>query len=608
MKSFTRGISNIIKAQPYQSGRYFDKDNIMILNELGDTFYYDKTTYNCTLRVNGVSIVLPAGEAMPDDMFASMNGQLINQETLLLNSVYQGEIQVTALAVNAEWNGGGDGSSNRVFTFAGIKPTLLLDDRYSANGDVDAVVFYCIEKNGRYFLAKRLFSENFEKEHLLFTISEELYDSPDRISFSFNTEYSGMYHIKKDDAVVTPPEPQTPIETWPPEVVSPVKLLAETFDDPLTVTIQFEGGKAEVDFGDGSDVKSYTDSVEYTYNDPNTSFTVSVTPQSRINTLATDIRTLTDWGSAGSISRFRFLHPAPTVPDFIPEWLVDLSDMFNGCQGFNQDISRWDVSNVNNMARMLRECRSLSANIDGWNVGKVSNMSGMLSMTSSMQSSLADWDVSKVEDMSYMFYDSSFGVNLKIRAWNVSKVRNMAGMFKNLYNFNTDLSAWDVSKVEDMQSMFEANHALFNANVGDGYWSLTGWNVGNVKNMARMFFECYEGVSSDISRWDVSNVEDMSYMFSYCYKMGHLTFWNVGKVTSMEGMFKDSFQFNSDISNWNVSNVRNMDNMLNGCIPFVADLSKWCVRHITSEPSGMFTRVDYLPDANKPIWGTCPTR
>lgn len=211
MKSFTRAISNIIKSQPYQTGRYFDKDNIMVLNELGDTFYYDKTTGDSTLRVNGISTVLPTGGEMTDEMLNSLNGQLINQKILLLNFVLEGEIYVTALAVTEEWDG--EANPNRMFNFTGTKPTLLLDDRYSANNEVDAVVFYCIEKNGRYFLAKRLFSENFDKEHLLFTISKELYESPDRISFSFNTEYSGMYLIKKDDAVVTPPGPIACIPT-----------------------------------------------------------------------------------------------------------------------------------------------------------------------------------------------------------------------------------------------------------------------------------------------------------------------------------------------------------------------------------------------------------
>lgn len=184
MKSFTRAISNIIKSQPYQTGRYFDKDNIMVLNELGDTFYYDKTTGDCTLRVNGISTVLPTGGEMTNEMLVSLNGQLINQKILLLNFVFEGEIHVTALAATEEWDG--DANPNRMFNFTGTKPTLLLDDRYSANNEVDAVVFYCIEKNGRYFLAKRLFSENFDKEHLLFTISKELYDSPDRISFSLH--------------------------------------------------------------------------------------------------------------------------------------------------------------------------------------------------------------------------------------------------------------------------------------------------------------------------------------------------------------------------------------------------------------------------------------
>lgn len=211
MKSFTRAISNIIKSQPYQTGRYFDKDNIMVLNELGDTFYYDKTTHDCTLRVNGISTVLPTGAEMTEEMLTSLNGQLINQKILLLNFALEGEIHVTALAATEEWDG--DANPNRMFNFAGTKPTLLLDDRYSANNDVDAVVFYCIEKNERYYLANRRFSENFEKEHLLFSIDKELYESPDRISFSFNTEYAGMYHIKKDDPIVTPPGPIACIPT-----------------------------------------------------------------------------------------------------------------------------------------------------------------------------------------------------------------------------------------------------------------------------------------------------------------------------------------------------------------------------------------------------------
>jgi hypothetical protein len=231
MKSFTRAISNIIKSQPYQTGRYFDKDNIMVLNELGDTFYYDKTTGDCTLRVNGISTVLPTGGEMSDEMLVSLNGQLINQKILLLNFVLEGEIHVTALSVIEEWGGDGDANPNRMFDFPGTKPTLLLDDRYSANGDVDAVVFYCIEKNERYFLAKRLFSENFENEHLLFTIDKELYESPDRISFSFNTEYSGMYRIKKDDAVVTPPGPIACIPTTRNFVNNPVNYnLVSTVD------------------------------------------------------------------------------------------------------------------------------------------------------------------------------------------------------------------------------------------------------------------------------------------------------------------------------------------------------------------------------------------
>ena len=52
--------------------------------------------------------------------------------------------------------------------------------------------------------------------------------------------------------------------------------------------------------------------------------------------------------------------------------------MFYSCEKFNSDLSRWDVSNVENMCCMFQNCKSFN-------------------------SDLGEWDVSKVDDMQYMF-------------------------------------------------------------------------------------------------------------------------------------------------------------------------------------------------------------
>ena len=48
--------------------------------------------------------------------------------------------------------------------------------------------------------------------------------------------------------------------------------------------------------------------------------------------------------------------------------------MFSECKSFNQDISKWDVSNVTNMAGMFAECTSFNQDISGWDVSKVIKM------------------------------------------------------------------------------------------------------------------------------------------------------------------------------------------------------------------------------------------
>ena len=47
--------------------------------------------------------------------------------------------------------------------------------------------------------------------------------------------------------------------------------------------------------------------------------------------------------------------------------------MFSGCYKFNADLSKWDMSNVNNMMDMFISCRTLEKNnkIPTWYKDKV---------------------------------------------------------------------------------------------------------------------------------------------------------------------------------------------------------------------------------------------
>jgi surface protein len=51
--------------------------------------------------------------------------------------------------------------------------------------------------------------------------------------------------------------------------------------------------------------------------------------------------------------------------------------MFDRCEKFNQDLSRWNVSKVTDMAVMFRGCKNFNQDLSRWDVSKVKNINYM---------------------------------------------------------------------------------------------------------------------------------------------------------------------------------------------------------------------------------------
>ncbi len=177
-----------------------------------------------------------------------------------------------------------------------------------------------------------------------------------------------------------------------------------------------------------------------------------------------------------------------------------------------------------------------------------------------------------VTSMEYLFaQDIQFNSNISF--WDTSNVTNMYGMFYYAISFNQNIGNWDTSSVTDMGSMF-FSASSFNQNIGS-------WITSSVTDMNNMFFgaEDFNGVIGD---------------------------WNTSSVTDMSFVFQDAAAFNQNIGDWNTSSVTDMSSLFKDAILFNQDLSAWCVSNISSEPTDFATGSD-LTDANKPIWGTCPS-
>ena len=112
--------------------------------------------------------------------------------------------------------------------------------------------------------------------------------------------------------------------------------------------------------------------------------------------------------------------------------IYDMSDLFcenkptgNLLTFFNGDISKWDVSNVEDMTSMF-EFSKFNGDISKWDVSKVENMDSMFAY-SQFNGNISDWDVSNVEIMSHMFTGSKF--NTDISKWKLPRIKIMKMMF-----------------------------------------------------------------------------------------------------------------------------------------------------------------------------------
>ena len=157
--------------------------------------------------------------------------------------------------------------------------------------------------------------------------------------------------------------------------------------------------------------------------------------------------------------------------------ITNMNSLFESKDGFNSDVSHWDVSSVE-------------------------YMNYLFAYTNEFNQDLSHWDVSNVKFMNMLFSDTKF--NQDISNWDVSNVIQMNGMF-GATPFNYDIGGWDISNVEEISSMFLGAKS-FN-------YSLNDWDISKVTRLDYMFSGA-TAFNQDLSNWNVENVELMDYIIT----------------------------------------------------------------------------------------------
>ncbi len=136
-------------------------------------------------------------------------------------------------------------------------------------------------------------------------------------------------------------------------------------------------------------------------------------------------------------------------------------------------------------------------------------------------------------------------------------------LFYNCPNLvSIDLSKFNTENITDMSFMFYRCTYLFNVNI-------PYLNTKNLTNIAGMFGFCHFIENIDLSHFETSNVTNMNGLFLFCFKLKNIKFssnFKTRNVIEMNSMFYGCESlYDIDLSNFNTQNVENMSLMFCGC-------------------------------------------
>jgi surface protein len=85
---------------------------------------------------------------------------------------------------------------------------------------------------------------------------------------------------------------------------------------------------------------------------------------------------------------------------------LSLYGMFQNAQAFNQDISQWDVQNVNNFDGMFYIAQSFNQDISGWDVSNASDFRNVFQQANAFNQDILNWQIDAGDLLTNIFLNS----------------------------------------------------------------------------------------------------------------------------------------------------------------------------------------------------------
>ena len=113
-----------------------------------------------------------------------------------------------------------------------------------------------------------------------------------------------------------------------------------------------------------------------------------------------------------------------------------------------------ELNELKELIKQLIEERGHDADLNDIDISKMKTLSNLFSSGPEkfFNGDISKWNVSNVEDMEELFENCKF--NGDISEWDVSNVTDMQEMFNNA-KFNGDISKWKVNKITNTAWMFD---------------------------------------------------------------------------------------------------------------------------------------------------------